>query len=174
MKNEHLSILLDKEQISSRVKELGETISRDYEGKQVVLMCVLKGAVIFMADLLRNLKLTVEIDFVAASSYYNSSSKGRVTLSPVFSSGVRNKHVLIVEDIIDTGLTYRALTNYLSVREPASVRLCALLDKPSPGRTEMIRPDYTGFTIPDKFVVGYGLDFDEKYRQLRDICILEK
>lgn len=172
MKNEHLEVLLSSKQISERVEELAEAISRDYEGHSLLLICVLKGAVVFFADLIRNLQVAAELDFIAASSYHGDKTKGRVNISPVFSTNVGGKDVLVVEDIIDTGLTYRALTNYLTVREPASLKLCTLLDKPSQRRTELIKPDYVGFTIPDKFVVGYGLDYRERYRQLPDICVV--
>jgi hypoxanthine phosphoribosyltransferase len=171
-KEERLEVLLSKEQISERVQELAEAISRNYEGKELVLVCVLKGAVIFLADLIRNLRIRAQIDFVAASSYTGKNSKGEVKLSPLFSSSVRDKEVLIVEDIIDSGLTYRALTNYFMMLEPANLKLCTLLDKPSERRTEVIRPDFVGFTIPDRFVVGYGLDYKERYRELQDICVL--
>lgn len=172
MKNERLEVLLSRKQISERVEEVAEAISRDYEGRNLLLICVLKGAVVFFADLIRNLRVSAELDFIAASSYHGDKTKGRVNISPVFSTNVSGKDVLVVEDIIDTGLTYRALTNFLTVREPASLKLCALLDKPSQRRTELIKPDYVGFTIPDKFVVGYGLDYRERYRQLQDICVL--
>lgn len=167
-----LELLLSRERISQRVRELGDDISREYEGKKLLLVCVLKGAVIFLADLVRSLRVPVELDFVAASSYQHDSSRGEVRLLPVFSTSVRGKHVLIVEDIIDSGLTYHALTDHFMVREPASLKLCTLLNKPSQRRTELIRPDYVGFTIPDKFVVGYGLDYEGSYRELRDIYVL--
>ncbi|GAB4340190.1 MAG: hypoxanthine phosphoribosyltransferase [Candidatus Abyssubacteria bacterium] len=170
MKGE-LEVFLDRELIAQRVKELASVISTDYAGKALLLVCVLKGAVIFLADLVRNLDIPVELDFVAASSYHGNNSKGQVRLMPVFSTSVQGKDVLIIEDIIDTGLTYRALANFFTVREPASLKLCTLLDKPSQRRTELIRPEYVGFTIPDKFVVGYGLDYDGCFRELKDICV---
>jgi hypoxanthine phosphoribosyltransferase len=172
MKEQRLEVLFTREQISKRVEELGEMISRDYEGRNLLLICVLKGAVIFLADLVRSLRVSAELDFIAATSYHEDNSTGRVSLSPLFSASVRGKDVLVVEDIIDSGLTYRTLTDYLAVREPASLKLCALLDKPSPRRTELIEPDYVGFKIPDRFVVGYGLDYRERYRELKDICAL--
>lgn len=171
MKNEHLEILLNREQISERVRELAETISCDYRDKEPLLLCVLKGAVIFLADLIRNLRVRVELDFIAASSYEKDKSTGKVNLSPMCSAVIRGKDVLVVEDIVDTGLTCRALIEYLKAHEPASLKLCTLLDKPSQRRMELIRPDYVGFTIPDRFVVGYGLDYEEKYRELKDICV---
>ena len=173
MRGENPVILITREKISDRVRELAADISRDYKDKNPLLLCVLKGAVIFLADLIRNLELTVELDFIAASSYEKDASKGKVDLSPIFSTDVRAKDVLIVEDILDTGLTYRALTDYFAPRRPASLKLCALLDKPSQRRVAAPRPDYLGFTIPDKFVVGYGLDYEQRHRGLQDICILD-
>lgn len=172
MNGEHLEVLLSKEQISERIKELAEAISRNYEGKELLLLCVLKGAVVFLADLMRSLRIPTQVDFVAASSYAGNTSRGEVTVAPLFSSSVRDKEVLIVEDIIDSGLTYRTLAKHLARLEPANLKLCALLDKPSRRRTELIKPDYVGFTIPDKFVVGYGLDYNERYRELQDIYVL--
>jgi len=172
MNGEHLEVLLTREQISERVKELAESISQNYEGKELLLICVLKGAVVFLADLIRNLRIPTQVDFIGASSYAGETSRGEVNLAPLFSSSVHDKEVLIVEDIIDSGLTYRALTNYLARLEPANLRLCTLLNKPSQRRAELIKPDYVGFTIPDKFVVGYGLDYNERYRELQDICVL--
>lgn len=173
MRDENLVILITREKISDRVRELAADISRDYKDKNLLLLCVLKGAVIFLADLIRNLELTAELDFIAASSYDKDASKGKVDLSPIFSTDVRGKDVLIVEDILDTGVTYRALTDYFAPHKPASLKLCALLDKPSQRRVAVLRPDYIGFTIPDKFVVGYGLDYEQRHRGLQDICILD-
>ena len=172
MKSERMEILLSRTQISERVKELGEVISRDYEHKDLLMLCVLKGGIIFVADLIRNLKVMADLDFIVASSYRRTDSTGEVELSPMLSAAVCGKDVLVVEDIVDTGLTYRSLSSYLMSREPASLRLCTLLDKPSDRRIGPIRADYIGFTIPDKFVVGYGLDYEGKYRGLQDICAL--
>lgn len=173
MRDENLVILITREKISDRVRELAADISRDYKDKNLLLLCVLKGAVIFLADLIRNLELTAELDFIAASSYDKDASGGKVDLSPIFSTDVQAKDVLIVEDILDTGLTYQALTDYFAPHKPASLKLCALLDKPSQRRVAVLRPDYIGFTIPDKFVVGYGLDYEQRHRGLQDICILD-
>lgn len=173
MRDERLEVLLSGEQISRRVAELAAAVSRDYNGKNLLLLCALKGAVIFLADLVRGLTIAAEMDFVAASSYDGGASTGKVSFSPIFRTDIASKHVLVVEDILDTGLTYKALTRKLATHKPAALKLCALLDKPSKRRTEPITPDYVGFTIPDKFVVGYGLDYREKYRGLKDICILE-
>jgi hypoxanthine phosphoribosyltransferase len=172
MNDERLEPLLDGERIAERVAELGAEISRDYDGKNLLLLCVLKGAVVFLADLVRSMSISAEIDFVAASSYEGDASKGEVSFSPVFRADITGKDVLIIEDIYDTGLTCSVLIRRLSVREPASLRLCALLDKPAARKAGRIAPDYVGFEIPDRFVVGYGLDYREKYRGLKDICIL--
>ncbi len=175
MRGERLEVLLSEEQIAARVAELAADISRDCDGKDLLLLCVLKGAVIFVADLARKLSIPVEIGFIVASSYDGDASTGEVSLSsvsaPVISPDVASKHVIIVEDILDTGLTYGALIRRLEALDPAGVRFCVLLDKPSERRVAPIRPDYIGFTVPDKFVVGYGLDYKEKYRELKDICI---
>ena len=173
MSDERLEVLLDAGRISRRVAELGDEISRDYRGKNLVLLCVLRGAVIFLADLVRSLSIEAEIGFIAAKSYDGDSSAGKVEFSPIVGAEITSKDVLIIEDILDTGLTYRALQKELSVFEPAEIRLCALLDKPSTRRKQAVEPDYAGFTVPDRFVVGYGLDYREKYRRLKDICILE-
>ena len=172
MNDECLEILLDGERIAERVAELGAEISRDYKGKRLLLLCVLKGAVVFLADLVRSISISAEIDFVAASSYEGDTSTGEVSFSPVFHADITGKDVLIIEDICDTGLTCSVLIRRLSTQGPASLKLCALLDKPTARKVEPIKPDYVGFEIPDKFVVGYGLDYRENYRGLKDICIL--
>lgn len=172
MNDERLEILLDGERIAKRVAELGAEISRDYKGKRLLLLCVLKGAVVFLADLVRSISISAEIDFVVASSYEGGASRGEVSFSPVFHADIAGKDVLIIEDICDTGLTCSVLIRRLSVREPASLRLCVLLEKPTARKVEPIKPDYVGFEIPDKFVVGYGLDYRENYRGLKDICTL--
>ena len=172
MKDERLEVLLTHEQISRRVAELSSDISRDYKNKNLLLLCVLKGAVIFLADLARTLTVETEIDFVTASSYDGEQSVGKADIPPIFRADIACKDVLVVEDVLDTGLTYRTLALRLMACEPASLKLCALLDKPSERRQEPVSPDYAGFTIPDEFVVGYGLDYREKYRGLKDICVL--
>jgi hypoxanthine phosphoribosyltransferase len=167
-----LELLYSREMIARRVGELADAISNDYQGKTPLLLCVLKGGIVFMADLMRRLRIGVEVDFILASSYEEDHTRGSVDISYVSASDFRNKDVLIVEDIIDTGLTCRALLDHIADRDPASLRLCTLLDKPSRRRSEPVQPDYVGFTIPDRFVVGYGLDYDGKYRELPDICVL--
>ncbi|MGH2277473.1 hypoxanthine phosphoribosyltransferase, partial [Streptococcus uberis] len=147
-----------------KVKELGEEITKDYQGKELMLVGILKGAAIFMADLARNIKIPVTMDFMAVSSYGNSTkSSGVVRIIKDLDSNVEGKHILIVEDIIDTGLTLGYLTDNLKKRGASSVRICTLLDKPE-RRKVNVPVDYRGFVIPDEFVVGYGIDYAEKYR----------
>ena len=176
MSDARLEILLSEERIAARVAGLAAEISRDYEGKDLTLLCVLKGAFTFVADLARLLSVPVEIDFISASSYDGEASVGEVSFSPVsshvFASDVASREILIIEDILDTGRTCAELIRRLEPLNPAGVRLCVLLDKPSDRRVEPRRPDYVGFTVPDKFVVGYGLDYNEKYRELKDIRTL--
>jgi len=173
MSDTPLEILLDRERVAERVAEMAAEISRDYEGKHVLLLCVLKGAVIFLADLVRNLTISAEIDFIASSSYEGGTSTGEVNVTSVFQADIAGKHILIIEDILDTGLTCSVLMGRIATHGPAEIKLCALLDKSAARTVETRAPDYVGFTIPDKFVVGYGLDYREKYRGLKDICILE-
>ena len=165
-------VLLTREEIQKRITELGAEISRDYAGQDLLLICVLKGAVIFLADLMRQISVPVEIDFMAVSSYGSatvSSGVGRILKD--LDVSIENRHCLIVEEIIDTGLSEKNLEENLNSRQPASLKIVTLLDKPERRQVE-IAPDYCGFQIPDEFVVGYGLDFDEKYRSLPDICVL--
>jgi hypoxanthine phosphoribosyltransferase len=165
-------ILLDREIIRGKVAELGALISRDYAGKEVLLICVLKGAVIFLSDLVRHLDLPVQLDFMAVSSYGKATeTSGVVRILKDLESSIEGRHCLIVEDIIDSGLTLNYLQDNLLTRRPASLKIVTLLDKPERRRVE-IQPDYVGFRIPDEFVVGYGLDFNDQYRWLPDICIL--
>ncbi len=167
-------VLLSKDEIEDRVKELARAISEDYQGKELLLVGILKGAAVFLADLMRHMSIDVRIDFMAVSSYGASSkSTGVVRILKDLEQSIEGRHVLVVEDIVDTGLTLNYLLEILRARDPASVRICALLDKPS--RREIEVPvDYKGFAIPDEFVVGYGLDFNEKYRHLPDIYVLKK
>ena len=166
-------ILVDEQQIARRVKELGEEISRDYAGRPLVLVCILRGAVVFMADLLRAITIPVTIDFIAISSYGNNvRSSGVVRILKDLDGSIEGKDVLIVEDIIDSGLTLAYLLENLRSRRPNSLEVCVLLDKQVPRKASLpIR--YTGFTIPDAFVVGYGLDYAEKYRNLPYVGILK-
>lgn len=167
-------ILISNEEIHKKVTELGCTISKDYAGQELLVVGILKGAMIFMADLIRAISINVQIDFMAVSSYGASSkSTGVVRIMKDLEKSIENRHVLIVEDIVDTGLTLNYLQEILKARGPASVKTCTLLDKPS--RREVNVPvDYNGFSIPDEFVVGYGLDYNEKYRNLPEIYVLKR
>lgn len=167
-------VLVSSEEIEKKVKELGEEITKDYQGKELMLVGILKGAAIFMADLARNIEISVTMDFMAVSSYGNSTkSSGVVRIIKDLDSNVEGKHILIVEDIIDTGLTLGYLTDNLKKRGASSVRICTLLDKPE-RRKVNVPVDYRGFVIPDEFVVGYGIDYAEKYRNLPDIFSIEE
>lgn len=159
-------VLITEEDIKRRIAELGEEISRDYAGKELLLVCVLKGGMMFMADLARAIKVPLAMDFMAVSSYgADTHSSGVVKIIKDLDQSIKGKHVLIVEDIIDTGLTLNYLVENLRSRNPASLKLCTLLDKPH-RRAVKVDIDYRGFEIPDKFVVGYGLDFIEFYRNV--------
>jgi len=166
-------VLIDEAALRQRIDELGEEISADYAGRDVLLVGVLKGAVFFMADLMRQLTLPCEIDFMAISSYgEGTDSSGVVRILKDLDSNITDRHVLVLEDIIDTGLTLSYLMRNLGAREPASLEVCALLVKH--GRREADVPvKYVGFEIPNRFVVGYGLDFAERYRNLPHVAVLE-
>ncbi|WP_054942732.1 hypoxanthine phosphoribosyltransferase [Paenibacillus ihuae] len=167
------NVLVSKAQLESRVKELGAAISRDYEGKELVLIGILKGAAVFMADLMREITFPVAIDYMSVSSYGSSSTtSGVITIKQDINTDIRGKHVLLVEDLIDTGLTLQHLIQLFALREAASVSICTILSKPS-RRLADIPIDYCGIEIPDEFVVGYGLDFAEQYRNLPEVWIVE-
>ena len=166
-------ILLTKEQIAQKVKEIGAVLTRDYQGKELVLVGILRGSVPFFADLMREIKLPVRIDFMSVSSYGSSTkSSGVVRFSKDLDTPIEGKDVLIVEDIVDTGLTLRYLVETLKGRNAASVKTCCLLDKPERRKVD-VKVDYIGFSIPDAFVVGYGLDFNQDYRNLPYIGVLK-
>lgn len=172
-KRRPLRCLLGRGQIRRRVRELAEQIERDYQGCQLVLLGTLKGSFVFLSDLMRRLRLPVEVDFVGVSSYgLGQESSGQVSVYHSPRLELRGRHVLLVEDIVDTGLTLEFLRRYLAERGPASLRVCALLQKERAARAG-IQVDYLGFLIPDDFVVGYGLDAAERYRNLPDVCVLE-
>lgn len=174
MEKDIQEVLLTEEQIKAKVQELGRVISTEYAGKNPLVICVLRGAVIFMTDLIRNVNIPLEIDFMAVSSYGKSTrSSGVVRIVKDLESSVENRHVIIVEDIIDSGLTLSYLIDVLDRRNAATVKVVTLLDKPS-RRTVELYPDYCGFQIPDEFVVGYGLDYADKYRNLPFIGILKE
>jgi hypoxanthine phosphoribosyltransferase len=169
-------ILIDEDQLQARIAELGAQISADYEaqGGDLLLICILKGGVMFLTDLMRHIHVPHEIDFLAVSSYGKGGreSSGNVRIDMDLTAHVVGKHVLIVEDIIDSGHTLRFVMNVMAARQPASLKLCTLLDKPSRRNVE-IPIDYTGFIIENKFVFGYGLDLDEKYRNLPFIGVVD-
>ncbi len=166
-------ILLTEESIKARIAELGNQITAAYEGKELVLVGVLKGALMFIVDLARAIDLPLEIDFMAVSSYGQSTdSSGIVRIVKDLDSTIEGRHVLIVEDIVDTGLTLKYLREVLETRNPASLRICALLNKQKERKAD-VELDYLGFDIPDKFVVGYGLDFADLYRNLSFIGLLK-
>ena len=166
-------VLLSEAAIQKRVHELGEEISRDYQGKEVILLCILKGACIFFSDLARAMTIHMQMDFMGISSYGDAQkTSGIVRISKDMDVSITGKHVIIAEDIMDSGLTLTHLTRLLSSRNPASLRICCLLDKPERRECE-ITPDYYGFIIPNKFVVGYGLDYCGEYRNLPYVGVLK-
>lgn len=168
----NLEPLLTREQVQKRVLELGHQIAADYTGRKPHLVAILKGACIFLSDLVRSIPLPLSLDFIAVSSYGASTkSSGVVRITKDLDTSIEGRDVILVEDILDTGLTLNYLHEYLLNRNPASLRICALLNKPS-RRIKEVQADYIGFDIPDKFVVGYGLDVGEKYRNLPDICVV--
>jgi len=168
-----LRILISEDQIQTRIKELGAQIDADYPTGDLHLVCILKGAFVFLADLSRAIKRDSFIQFMGISSYgKGKTSSGEVKVTKDLDHSVEGANLLIVEDIVDSGVTLSYLTHLLQQRRPRSVRIAALLDKPE-RRLRPVEVSYVGFKIPDEFVVGYGLDFDEKYRNLRDICVLD-
>ncbi|HHW07295.1 MAG TPA: hypoxanthine phosphoribosyltransferase [Clostridia bacterium] len=173
MLNDIETILISREELEAKVKELGRRISADYAGQELLIVCILKGAVIFCADLVRHITIPVTLDFMAVSSYGDATqSSGAVMILKDLETNIAGKHVLIVEDIVDTGLTLKYLVENLKARHPLSVKVCTLLDKPERRKVD-VQVDYNGFVIPDAFVVGYGLDYAEKYRHLPSVCILK-
>jgi hypoxanthine phosphoribosyltransferase len=168
-----LQVLVSRAELKSTVDKLAADITRDYHDKNPILLGILKGVFVFMSDLVRRLDFPLEIEFVRLSSYGSGrETSGKVKMVQGPELNIEGRHVLVVEDIIDTGVTLAFLLDYLKKEKPASLKLCALLDKPARRRTPL-KIDYLGLTVPDKFLVGYGLDCDEKYRNLPDICILE-
>ncbi len=171
-RNDIQKILISEEQLAAKVAELGAAISWDYEGKKLMILGVLKGSVVFMSDLLRRITIPVEMDFMAVSSYgAGVKTTGVVKILKDLDRLIEGYHVLVVEDILDSGMTLSYLTELLRDRGPASVRIATLLDKPERRKVD-IAPDYVGFTVPDEFVVGYGLDYAELYRNLPYVGIL--
>ena len=172
---EHIqSVLLSEEQIQSRVRELAAQLSRDYDGKNPIFVGVLKGVVVFFSDFIKNFTEDCQIDFMWISSYAGANSTGAMEVKRDVAGDLKGRHVVILEDIFDTGTSLQYTYHHLLAKEPASLKICTLLDKPErrkPGIT--VTPDYTGFVIPNEFVVGYGLDYNEQYRNLPFIGILD-
>lgn len=173
MQNDIKEVLFTAEKLAQRVNELGRQITSDYEGKELLVVGVLKGANVFLGDLIRHIEIPIEIDFIAAASYGNSTeSSGVVRLLKDLDYPIENRHVLLIEDLIDTGLTLHYLAENLKARQPASFQICTLLDKPERRKVAM-EVDYKGFDIPDEFIVGYGIDYNQKYRNLPYIATLK-
>ena len=166
-------ILVQADDLKRRVRELGEEITRDYQGKDLLLICVLKGAVFFLSDLMREIDVPCEVDFMAVASYGDSTdSSGVVRILKDLDAPIDGRHVLIVEDIVDSGLTLQYLMRNLRARNPASLEICALLTKPERRKAE-VEANYIGFEIPDRFVIGYGLDHAERHRNLPYVAVLD-
>lgn len=173
MNGDILNVLLTKEELEEKIRELGAKISADYAGKELLLVGILKGSVITVADLMRAITIPCKIDFMSVSSYGSGTkTSGVVRIVKDLDRPIEGRNLLIVEDILDSGLTLNYLKSFLEERNPASVKICTLLDKPG-GRKAPIAADYVGFQIPDAFVVGYGLDYDEKYRNLPYVGVLK-
>ena len=171
--SEHIRVLLPEEEVDARIQAIGEQVSRDYAGRQVHLICVLKGGSFFMCELAKRITVPVSMDFMAVSSYGGGTeSKGVVKIVKDLDEPIKDKDVLVVEDIVDSGRTLSYLLEMLKNRGPKSLHLCTLLDKPD-RRVVDVDVDYTGFQIPDEFVVGYGLDYDQRYRNLPYIGVIE-
>lgn len=162
---ENLKVLIDEETLQKRIKEMAEQFMEEYKGKEITFICILKGSIFFTVDLAKNIDGDVRVDFVRVSSYNGENSTGEIKMKLDLKDSIQGKDVIIIEDIIDTGRTLKYLKEYLQIKKPYSVKICTLLDKKERRVCDM-EADYVGFSIPDKFVVGYGLDYDEKYRNL--------
>jgi len=167
-----LKILYTKEEIAAKVKELAARLDEEYAGKEPIVLCILKGSFIFTADLVREMQIPVKVDFAQVSSYGNSATSGTLKIKKDLDENIEGRHVIVVEDILDTGNTLSALMEFLGGKNPASLKMCALFDKPS-RREKSIEADYTGFVVPNEFLVGYGLDYAEKYRDLPYVGVLK-
>ncbi|MCE5287238.1 MAG: hypoxanthine phosphoribosyltransferase [Pelosinus sp.] len=165
-------VLFSEEQLKKRISEMGAEITKDYAGKEILMIGVLRGAVLFMGDLARAVKVPVALDFMAVSSYVGTNSSGVVRILKDLDEDIKDKHVLVVEDIIDSGLTLKYLLENLKSRNPASIKLCTLLNKPERRKVD-VHIDYNGYDVPDYFVIGYGLDYNERYRNLPFIGVLK-
>ena len=170
---EGLKVLIDEQKLENRIEEIAKQIEEEYKDKEITLICILKGSVFFTVDLAKKINGDVRLEFIRVSSYgEGTESTGEIKMKLDLKDSIQGKDVIVVEDIIDTGRTLSYLIEYLKMKKPNSVKLCALLDKPD-RRVKKVKVDYTGFKIPDKFVVGYGLDWDEKYRNLPYIGYIE-
>jgi hypoxanthine phosphoribosyltransferase len=173
LEGEKIEVLLSEEKLQARIAELGVDIARDYRGKPLKLVGVLKGSFMFMADLARAIDLPLKMDFIGTSSYQGTKTSGVVRITNDLSRPIDGEHILLVEDIVDTGLTMQYLLENLATRHPASVKVCALLEKPARAKVQ-VPIDYKGFTIPDEFVVGYGLDWDGRFRNLPFVGVVRR
>ena len=169
---ENFKVLFTKEELEKRIKEVAEEIDKDYFGKEIVIVCVLKGAVFFTVDLMKNIKAITNLEFIRVSSYSGTESTGNVVLKMDITEEIKDKDVLIVEDIVDTGYTLKFLKEYLSNKNPNSLKIAVLIDKKERREVD-IEADYVGFTIPNKYVTGYGFDIDGKYRNLPYVGYVE-
>ena len=173
MHNDIEKILLSEQQIQTRIQELGEVLTKEYADKNPVIIGVLKGVVVFYADMIRRIQVPCQMDFMWISSYAGTDSTGKMLVRQDVSADIEGRHVLILEDIFDTGNSLEFTVNHLKKRNPASIKICTLLDKPE-RRAKPIQADYTGFVVPDAFVVGYGLDYNQQYRNLPYIGVLKE
>mgnify|MGYP002748371211 FL=1 len=174
MHNDIEKILLSEQQIQTRIQELGEVLTKEYADKNPVIIGVLKGVVVFYADMIRRIQVPCQMDFMWISSYAGTDSTGKMLVRQDVSADIKGRHVLILEDIFDTGNSLEFTVNHLKKQNPASIKICTLLDKPERRRAGVtLKADYVGFTIPNAFVVGYGLDYNEKYRNLPYVGILK-
>lgn len=169
-----IKTLISEEKLHERIKEIGKQIEKEYAGKEITLICILKGSVFFTVELAKNISGDVKLEFIRVSSYgEGTESTGEIKMKLDLKDSIQGKDVIVIEDIIDTGRTLSYLIEYLKMKKPNSIKLCALLDKPERRVKKEVKVDYTGFQIPDKFVVGYGLDWDERYRNLPYIGYIE-
>lgn len=168
-----IKVLINEEQINKRLEELAHQIMRDYEGKDLMFLCILKGSIFFTVELAKRIKNNIQFEFVEVSSYENNESTGKVKLNKDITQSIEEKEVIVIEDIVDTGRTLSFLKDFLIEKKPASLKICSLLDKPS-RRIANVQADYIGFTIEDKFVVGYGLDDEQNHRNLNFVGYIEE
>ena len=169
-----ISVMISEEELQAKISELGEKISADYEGKEVKLICILKGSAFFCCELAKRITVPVKIDFMQTSSYGSGTkSSGNIVIKKDLDESIEGEHVIVIEDIIDSGRTLSHLMKILNERKPSSICLCTLLDKPDRREVDDVNVDYTGFQVPDEFVVGYGLDYDQLYRNLPYVGVVE-